>query len=62
MSGEVVRAFSVILLVILYCLATLRLDSVRRLFGHHEDATLHTPEQEEAPCHIAIYHQERSGG
>ncbi|MBA4056335.1 MAG: hypothetical protein C0490_16590 [Marivirga sp.] len=59
--GRFVKAFSVILLITVYFLTTSRIDSVHRFFGH-EDSTLHTPEQEQAPCHIAIYHQERSGG
>lgn len=61
-SGRFTRAFSVILLIVLYSLAAFRIDSVHCLFAQHEASTLHSPEQEQAPCHIAIYHHDRSGG
>lgn len=61
-SGRLARAFSIVLLIILYCICTCRIDSVHELFDHHAESTLHTPDQESAPCHISIYHQERSGG
>ena len=44
-----------IVLVLLYGLGSLRIESLHQLV-HHEESVLHSPEQEQNACHRTIFH------
>jgi hypothetical protein len=50
------------LLLVLYSLAAVRVESVHAVFHAQEVAELHSPEHESNPCHKSIYHQEQQTG
>ena len=49
----------IILLLLLYVLSVLQIESVHMLFHAHDQVELHTQEQEKDLCHRAIYHGEK---
>jgi hypothetical protein len=51
-----------VLLLVLYGAAALKVDSVHELFHAQELKELHSPEQENNPCHKSVYHQEAEKG
>ena len=53
---------ALLLLLVLYSAAALKINSFHRLFHSAEAAELHSPEQENDPCHQSIYHQQRDSG
>lgn len=61
-TGRLCKGLSPVFLLFLYAVATLQIDTIHLLFEMHHPVVLHTPELEKAPCHITLYHQDRSGG
>lgn len=57
---SLLKAYSILLLVLLYLVGSARIESVHQLFVQHAAPVLHAQEQEKDPCHRSIYHQERS--
>lgn len=55
------KAYAVVLFLLLYLLGSSRIESFHGLFFQHNPPELHASEQEADPCHRNIYHQERSG-
>jgi hypothetical protein len=51
-----------VLLLALYSVAALRVNSFHELFHAKEIAELHSAEQENNPCHKSIYHQQSQAG
>lgn len=48
--------------MLVYLMGSISFESLHKLFMDHAHAKAHTPQQEENPCHIALFHQERAGG
>lgn len=68
-SGSVLKSdwrkhgtFPVLLLVLLYLIGSVQLESFHSLLHANEEVALHSSDNELDPCHIGIYHQERDGG
>ena len=50
-----VRTISVLLLLLVYFVGSVQIESIHSIF-HDFEVALHSSEQEEDPCHRAIYH------
>lgn len=50
-----VRTISVLVLLLVYFVGSVQIESIHSIF-HDFEVTLHSTEQEEDPCHRAIYH------
>ena len=50
-----------VLLALLYTAGSLQIDSLHRLIHQHGERTLHTPEQEQDPCHRVVFHHQTKG-
>lgn len=48
-------------LAVLYSAGSLQIDSVHRLLHQHGERALHTPEQEQNPCHRVVFHDQPQG-
>lgn len=48
--------------LLVYLMGSISFESLHKLFVNHSHTQAHTPQQEENPCHIALFHQERAGG
>ena len=57
---SMLKAYSVVLLLLLYIVGSSRIESIHQLFVQHSPPVLHAVAQEADPCHRSIYHQERS--
>jgi len=55
----VLRAGSVILLLVFYAAGVLQVESLHAFLHDHQQEELHTLEQENDLCHRAIYHGEK---
>jgi hypothetical protein len=53
--------FPIVLLVLLYLIGSVQLESFHSLLHASEETALHSSDKELDPCHISIYHQERDG-
>lgn len=53
LSGLVTLSF-----LVLYAVGSLQVESFHRLIHGHDEATLHSAEQEENNCHRVVYHNE----
>lgn len=49
------RTISVLLLLLVYFVGSVQIESIHSIF-HDVELALHSSEQEEDPCHRAIYH------
>jgi hypothetical protein len=49
------------LLLSLYIAATIGTDLVHQVFHEHQNAALHTAQQEQDPCHRSLYHHDTHG-
>jgi hypothetical protein len=49
------------LLLSLYIAATIGTDLVHQVFHEHQNAALHTAQQEKDPCHRSVYHHDTHG-
>ena len=58
---SLLKAYAVVLFLLLYLFGSSRIESFHGLFFLHSPPELHASEQEADPCHRNIYHQERSG-
>lgn len=56
------RQAALVLLLVLYSAAALKVDSFHELFHAQELAELHSVEHENNPCHKSVYHQESQEG
>ncbi len=61
-NKALLRSFAVLLLLVLYSVASLRIDSLHQFFHSRNIVELHSAEQERNPCHKNIYHQQREAG
>jgi hypothetical protein len=50
-----------IFLLVLYVVGSLQVESFHRLLHGHDEAALHSPEQEESDCHRLVYHNQSKG-
>jgi hypothetical protein len=57
-----IRDCSVMVLLMLYSVASLRIDSLHQFFHAENIVELHSAEQESNPCHKSIYHQQSEEG
>jgi hypothetical protein len=57
-SAGTVKTVSAVLLLLLYFTGSVQVESLHNAFHSFEQA-LHSTEQEEDPCHRAIYHDEK---
>ncbi|MFM7193844.1 MAG: hypothetical protein ACKO3B_09630 [Bacteroidota bacterium] len=48
-------------LAVLYSAGSLQIDSLHRLLHQHGERALHTPEQEQNPCHRVVFHDQPQG-
>jgi hypothetical protein len=55
------RFFSALVLLLLYLVGNVQLESFHKVFHSFEQA-LHSSDQEKDPCHRAIYHDSRQEG
>ena len=58
---ECLRTISISLLLLLYVLGNVQIESIHQVF-HVLETSLHSSDQEKDPCHRAIYHEATSGG
>jgi len=56
------KSWAVVLLLFLYVVASSNVESLHSLFHEDEATVLHTTQTESDPCHVRLYHQDRSGG
>lgn len=56
-----IRTFAATLLLFLYVLGNVQVESFHQVF-HSLEKALHSSEQEKDPCHRAIYHDEKENG
>jgi hypothetical protein len=56
------RQAGLVVLLALYALAAVKVDSFHELFHAQEVAELHSVQQENNPCHKSIYHQAAEAG
>ena len=52
---------SVIACILLYIIGSVEIESIHGLSHESDHAEIHTIESESDPCHVSLYHQERSG-
>jgi cell division protein FtsL len=50
-----------LLLLVLYAIGSLQIESFHRLLHAHDEAALHSPEQEENDCHRLVFHNQSKG-
>lgn len=55
---KLLKAYSVILLLLLYLLSSVQVDSIHNFFHRSEQPELHAAANEEDPCHQVIYHHD----
>jgi len=58
---ERVKTFSIFFLLLLYVAGNVQVESFHQFF-HSLEKALHSSEQEEDPCHRAIYHDSENEG
>lgn len=58
---EGLKAFSAIILLLLYSVGNIPVELVHQIVHAHETIVAHTDEQEKDPCHVSIYHADREG-
>jgi hypothetical protein len=56
------KAYSSILLLLLYLVGNTQIESIHKLFHSHSNSLNHSVEQEKDPCHRTIYHQVKKDG
>ena len=57
-TGESLKAFFSILLLLLYVVGNIQFETLHQLFHSRENIVTHSSEQEKDPCHTTIYHHE----
>jgi hypothetical protein len=55
------KSFFVLVFLVFYAAASLRINSIHEFFHSENLVELHSAEQESNPCHISIYHQREAG-
>jgi hypothetical protein len=58
---EGIKAFSAIILLLLYGIGNIPVELIHQFVHAHETIVAHTDEQEKDPCHVTIYHANRDG-
>ena len=53
--------FFICIMVMLYLVGSLQIDSFHRLIHKHQREVIHTPEVESNGCHIALFHNQGKG-
>jgi hypothetical protein len=59
---KLLRACSVLVLLFLYILGSVEIESLHSFSHEQEFSQLHSSENEADPCHISVYHEQRSQG
>lgn len=60
-NNHLLRNALVLFLAVLYSAGSLQIDSIHRLMHQHGARALHTPEQEQNPCHQVVFHDQPQG-
>jgi hypothetical protein len=58
---ESLKAFSAIILLLLYGIGNIPVALIHQFVHAHDAVVAHTIEQEKDPCHLSIYHAYRDG-
>ena len=53
--------FFICMMVLLYLVGSLQIDSFHRLIHKHQREVTHTPEVESNGCHVALFHNQGKG-
>lgn len=56
------RVCLALIVAIAYLLGSVSFEALHKLIAGHSQTIAHTQEQEQDPCHITLFHQERTGG
>lgn len=59
---DAIKASAACALAIFYLIGSANVEVFHKIFHEHESPELHTAEIENDPCHVSVYHQERSEG